>query len=406
MKFRMGINYWPVSSAMYWWQRFDSDEVNRDFARIRAAGFDSVRVFLLWEDFQPAPEQIDAQSLRKLATVADIAKSHELSLVPTLFTGYMNGVNWIPAWALEAGTSLNKYRVVSGKQVVQARLKNWYGDPDIATAQARLATAVATTLRAHPALWAYDLGNGNSNCVTPPTRELGVAWLAAIARAIRSVDSSHPITIGLHLQDLEEDRNLGPSEVAAVCDFLCMYGNPLSAEESFSPTDKKLLPFLSFITRWLSSRDVVMNFGVPTISQVDAWVRNEVREGHVRLVEEEDAAFFTHRTLEAIQQFGCLGSQVWCYGDYDQALWLLPPFDEDLSARHCGLWRRDYSRKPTLVQMERFAGIEQCKPPLDFEWIDISPEEYYLYPKENLHRLYQLFCERYPEEAWEWLHLC
>ena len=32
MRFRLGINYWPVSSAMYWWDRFDTDEVRRDFA--------------------------------------------------------------------------------------------------------------------------------------------------------------------------------------------------------------------------------------------------------------------------------------------------------------------------------------------------------------------------------------
>ena len=52
--FRIGLNYWPATSAMYWWRRFRADEVQRDFERIRAAGFDSVRFFLLWEDFQPA----------------------------------------------------------------------------------------------------------------------------------------------------------------------------------------------------------------------------------------------------------------------------------------------------------------------------------------------------------------
>jgi endo-1,4-beta-mannosidase len=49
MIFRLGINYWPVSSAMYWWRHFDATEVAQDFARIRAAGFDTVRFFLLDE---------------------------------------------------------------------------------------------------------------------------------------------------------------------------------------------------------------------------------------------------------------------------------------------------------------------------------------------------------------------
>ncbi|HXU09570.1 MAG TPA: hypothetical protein VN743_11295, partial [Blastocatellia bacterium] len=63
MRFRLGINYWPVSSAMYWWDRFDTDEVRQDFALIAEAGFDSVRVFLLWENFQPSANRISDRAL-------------------------------------------------------------------------------------------------------------------------------------------------------------------------------------------------------------------------------------------------------------------------------------------------------------------------------------------------------
>src|SRR5262245_19454213 len=113
MKFRLGINYWPVSSAMYWWRQFDVEEVRRDFARISAAGFDSVRVFLLGEDFQPTPERIANERLERLVTVADAAMNNNLSLMPTLFTGHMSGVNWIPPWALDHGESSARFRIVS-----------------------------------------------------------------------------------------------------------------------------------------------------------------------------------------------------------------------------------------------------------------------------------------------------
>jgi len=45
--YRVGVNYWPASSAMQWWRRFEAAEVDRDFARIVAAGGDLVRFFLL-----------------------------------------------------------------------------------------------------------------------------------------------------------------------------------------------------------------------------------------------------------------------------------------------------------------------------------------------------------------------
>src|SRR5438093_6141274 len=100
MQFRLGINYWPDRKAMYWWRRFDAAEVETEYRRIRAAGFDSVRIFLLWEDFQRQPHTVSAEALRKLLEVADIASAAGLSLMVTLFTGHMSGVNWFPAWAV------------------------------------------------------------------------------------------------------------------------------------------------------------------------------------------------------------------------------------------------------------------------------------------------------------------
>jgi endo-1,4-beta-mannosidase len=96
MTFRLGINYWPISSAMYWWRRFDAAEVAEDFGRIRATGFNTIRFFPRWEDFQPTPERVVPAMLTHLVTVADIAAHNALALIPALFTGHMSGVNWIP----------------------------------------------------------------------------------------------------------------------------------------------------------------------------------------------------------------------------------------------------------------------------------------------------------------------
>ncbi len=404
MKFRLGINYWPVSSAMYWWRQFDAEEVGRDFARIRAAGFDSVRVFLLWEDFQPAPDRIANEALERLVTVADAAMNNNLSLMPTLFTGHMSGVNWIPPWALNKGEAVSRFRIVSGGKVVRASLRNWYRDQEISSAQARLATEVAVALGNHPALWAYDLGNENSNCVVPPSHELGRAWLARIAEAIRSVDSMHPITIGLHMEDLEEDRKIGPSESAGVCDFLCMHGYPIYTEWGFGPTDTMILPFLGLITCWLGGREVLFEeIGTPTLSGFTGGEVQAVRATKVPLLDEQEAALFINRALHTLQKFGFSGAMLWCYGDYELKLWGKPPLDEAPHERYFGLWRNDYSPKPALLEIEKLADVERSKPHDDFDWIDISPEEFYLLPVEHLRHLYQLFRKRYQEKEWEHL---
>jgi len=109
---------------MGWWSSFDPVEVETDFARIAASGLDSVRVFLTWEDFQPAPARVDRELLARLVVVADLAAGLGLALIPTLFTGHMSGVNWIPPWALGGSDGDPRFRVVSGGKVVRRGLRN------------------------------------------------------------------------------------------------------------------------------------------------------------------------------------------------------------------------------------------------------------------------------------------
>jgi endo-1,4-beta-mannosidase len=204
-RFRLGVNYWPARTAMGWWKDFDPSEVAADFARISASGFDSLRLFLTWEDFQPAPDRVDASMLRRLVLVADLAGAAGLAVVPTLFTGHMSGVNWIPAWALGASDGDKRFRVVSGGRVTFAGLRNWYTDRSMAQAQVLLAGEAAAAVAGHAALWAWDLGDENSNCVLPPSRSAAQEWLQRIATAIRAADASALITVGPHMEDLEED---------------------------------------------------------------------------------------------------------------------------------------------------------------------------------------------------------
>src|SRR5205085_8070927 len=144
------------------------------------------------------------------------------------------------------------------------------------------------------------LGNENSNCVIPPSAVAARAWLARLTETIRQGDERARVTVGLHMEDLEEDRRLGPREAAGFCDFLSMHGYPIYASWADGPTDFRLLPFLARISRWLGSgQDVVFTeFGLPTYRADDAVARGETRDP--RLVEEATAAVYTLSALEAL----------------------------------------------------------------------------------------------------------
>ena len=393
--FRLGINYWPARTAMGWWTDFDGGEVGTDFARIAASGFDSVRLSLLWEDFQPAPETVHAGLLQRLVTVADLADQAGLVIMPTLFTGHMSGVNWIPPWALGGKEGDNRFRVMSGGRIANSGLRNWYIDTAITGAQALLAGEAATALSGHNAVWAWDLGNENSNCVIPPSRSSARAWLDRITNAIRSADQAALITVGLHMEDLEEDRKLGPAEASEFCDFLCMHGYPIYADWARGPTDEHLLPFLAHVTRWLGDgRELLFSeFGLPTYRPSDPGAMSTLRQSSSPLVEEEAAAAFTHRALVELQRAGCAGAMVWCYSDYLPAIWSDPPLDEALHERFFGLWRADGNPKPSVSSAAAFSGADRRDVPGSYEWIDIEPDDFWQGPAKNLSRLYGRYRE-------------
>ena len=71
--FTLGVNYWPRKKAMYWWNDFDAGEVKEEFAVIKDIGMNVVRLFLLWDDFQPEPNMVAKDKLDNLVQVADIA---------------------------------------------------------------------------------------------------------------------------------------------------------------------------------------------------------------------------------------------------------------------------------------------------------------------------------------------
>ena len=387
-EFDVGVNYWPASSAMRWWRRFDAPLVERDFARIRQAGGDLVRFFLLWEDFQPAPTAVSDRSLERLATVAEMARRHDLRIIPTLFTGHMSGANFVPEWALGGKAPSERFRVVANDRVVDRAMRNWYTDPLVFEAQALLARECARALAGHAALWGWDLGNENSNCCAPPTLEDGRRWLDRIASAIRSVDPACGITLGLHMEDLEDDRRIGPAEAAEVCDVLCMHGYPIYTSWCRSPTDPELVAFLTDITRWLGGKDVLFaEFGAATRDGDP-----ESERGPSPLLTEDEAGRYIQSAFARLHAAGAVGGMVWCYTDYDRAIWSEPPLDRAPHERHFGVWRADGTPKPAAAALREWSGRPRVAP-APVSWSEIDRTEFYRARRETLVRLYRAYTE-------------
>jgi endo-1,4-beta-mannosidase len=386
-RFRLGVNYWPAATAMRWLAEYDGAITRRDFQRIADAGFDAIRVFVRWEDAQPGARHIDRHILGRLVDAADAATESDLALIVTLFTGHMSGVNWIPPWATGGAAGDRRFRVVSGGQVRPAGsgLRNWYSDPDVVGAQERLAAATAGALSGHPAVWAWDLGNENSNCTLPPDRSTAEAWLQRMTGAIRRGDPGRLVTVGIHMEDIEEDRGIGPAEVGRWCDFVSMHGYPIYAAWSSRAGDDRVVPFLELVTRWLAGGAPVLfeEFGLPTIP-----VAGPVSP---MAVDEHLAARYTGSVLDALWAQGAIGAVLWCFSDYATTLFASAPLDVAIHERTFGLWRADGASKPAVAAVASRSDRPR-KSPSSLSWFDIEPDEFYADRAGQLSRLYRRYC--------------
>lgn len=395
--FLLGVNYWPASSAMGFWNHWDASGVAADFRRMRDVGLDTVRLFLTWEDFQTDPTVINNEKLNLLVRTLDLAHDARLGVMPTLFTGHMSGVNFLPTWTVRSARHDSRFRIVADSRVLPALPKNWFSDATILDAQVKLASKCAAAVCGHPALFAWDLGNENSNCVIPTNKNVARVWLSAITGEIRRVDNKTPITLGLHMEDLEQDRNLGPAEAAEFCDFLSMHGYPGYADFATGPTDERLLPFLSLLTSFLGGGKEVLftEFGVPT-EPVTEKGRVAGASSGPKLVSEGAAAAYTRRALHALQRCGATGAMMWCHTDYAPELFDSPPFDLAPHERSFGMFHADGSPKPAAAQALEFSHehhIVSREPRISaYQFVDIAPEEYFRAPKRHLKRLFEKYC--------------
>ncbi len=402
-RFILGVNYWPRRKAMGWWSSFDRAEVDDDFALIAELGLHVVRVFLLWDDWQSAPERVDRERLRDLGHVCEVAAAHGLGVDVTFFTGHMSGPNWAPGWLLHDGqypAPPKSRRVVSGGASVDRAYRNPFTDPEALAAQRLLLRTVVSAYADHEAIWMWNLGNEPDLFAVPPTAAAGRAWVAEMSALVHGLDDRHPVTCGLHVASLLEDNGLRVPEVFAETDVAVMHAYPMYLPWARGPLDPDLVPFSCALTSALCGKPTLIEeWGGPTLppgeaSRVVEWtIRGERREQF--MASEEDLDVYVAAVLPRLVALGAPGAMLWCFADYHESLWDRPPCDEALHERSFGLVRADGTVKPHARTLARFArGRPTVRAmPLEHLVLDVSVDEYYRSPEAHARRLYRAYLE-------------
>jgi endo-1,4-beta-mannosidase len=400
--FLLGVNYWPRRKAMYWWADFDAGEVRDEFAIIRDLGLTHVRIFLLWESFQPTPDRVSVEALRDLRTVCDIAAELGLLLQVTFFTGHMSGPNWAPSWLIDRNRRLGpgERQIVGLTRPRGAAhpIFDVYATPAVLDAEDRLLRAVCTELRDHPAVWAWSLGNEPDLFCRPANSQAGRTWVRERVATIKSIDPRRPVLIGLHSASLETDVGFRVGDIASETDISVMHGYSIYSGLARSPLDPDLVPFEAALAGALAGRPVLFEeFGVNTGSPdgPGVWRDLVLRGGRARrayFAAEDDAASYLQAVLPRLVRVGSLGAFVWCFADYHPSLWDRPPCDYQVHERFFGLVRPDGSLKPSATVIRDFARRGPIvRVPERTVALGKAETEYYSRPADEMATLYEQF---------------
>lgn len=400
--FILGVNYWPRRKAMYWWSNFEEEEVREEFSLIAELGMTMVRIFLLWEDWQPTPDSVSSQALADFETVCDIAADLGLTLDVTFFTGHMSGPSWVPPWMLLPDHPMNPRlrQVVSRGEIVNCDYRNQYHDPLVLKASDLLVETVVSRFKDHPGVGVWNLGNEPDLFAWPADAAEGRAWTRHLTALVKDIDPGHPVTCGLHVASLFEDNGLRVNDVFAEVDFPVMHGYPMYVDWARGPLDTNFVPYLCALTSALAG-------GKPTLmeelggctegpgkpSSVWSWTAYGKPRTQFMASEEEFADYIT-QLLPNLLDVGATGAVFWCFADYAPELWDKPPCLDAWHERFFGLVRPDGSLKPHAEVIRRFAETQPTVQPARHTVdLDVSIEAYYAAPTRHAQRLYDEFLD-------------
>jgi endo-1,4-beta-mannosidase len=384
---------------MGWWGDFDSGEVKEEFSLIKDLGLKLVRIFLIWEHWQPEIGLIDRAALNNPEKVCDVADHLGLRLDVTFFTGHMSGPNWVPGWMLRPDQPMptGVSQVVSGGKVVNCGYTNLFEDPPTQEAALLLLKTVVHYFKDHPAIGLWNLGNEPDLFALPRNARSRREWVLRFASAIREMDGSHPITCGLHVPSLTTDNGLRVNEVFREVDIPVIHGYPMYAEWANGPLDADFVPFLCALVSALCGKPALAEeFGGPTEAPgkpSTTWTWDAYGKPRRQFVaSEDDFARFIEQSLHRLVDAGALGAVLWCFADYIPELYDRPPCDEACHERFFGLVRPDGSLKPHARVLQHFASQKHVVQPARRQVnLDVDPEEYYHDPLYHIQRLYTAY---------------
>ncbi len=354
-EFVVGCNYWASHAGMLMWSKWDEAVVKEDFRQLSENGLQVLRVFPLWPDFQPLTRTtnamghtidlrfgeeplplteagqagVDETMMQRFETMADYAQEYGLQLIVGLITGWMSGRLFIP-------TAFNNKNVIT--------------DPEVIKWQTRFVRYFVKSLKHHPAICGWDLGN-ECNCMAPADRDQAWCWANTISSAIRVEDQTRPVVSGMHsLTPAKDGQSWKIQDQGELTDLLTTHPYPL-----FTPhcNQEPLNRLRNCLHATAESRMYADISGKPCIAE-------ELGNLGPNICSDRIAAEYARTALFSLWANDCQGFLWWCA--YDQDKLTNSPYDWNAIERELGLVTSAREPKPVIKEIKKFADVVHSMP--------------------------------------------
>ena len=154
-----GVNYYPQKTPWsFFWTQYNSSTIKTDFALIHRLGFNTIRIFINFNDFNKG--NVPPERLQQLGNLLNLAQSNDLKVIVTLFD------------------YVGDYHLIN------------------LTSTDRQLETLLTTFKKHKAILAWDLKNEPDLDFKHHDPEDVKDWLKWNLRQAKIYDPNHLITVG------------------------------------------------------------------------------------------------------------------------------------------------------------------------------------------------------------------
>ncbi|MCY0860344.1 MAG: DUF4434 domain-containing protein [Sulfolobaceae archaeon] len=309
MTFYIGVNYWPEVSNIKFWSRWNPEEIENDFAKMREIGINAIRTFLLDEDCAYNDGRLKEDCKIKIKQFLDIAEKYGIKVFLTFIVGHMSGKNWPIPWD-------PNNEIYSSKAIENAK---------------KFITQVVENFKNHKAIGGWILSNEITLVKKPSSVEEFKLWVSSLYHAIKDIDRDHLVSIGDSVS-LYSQPYLKPENLRGIID----YASPHLYRYDEDPI-RHTLTYESVLEYCRSS-------GIPTLLEEFGYPTS--------LYSEESQAGFIDIILHSALFYGTIGAFIWCFSDFKNESdepYLWEPHELTF-----GIFRKDLSRKPSANVVEDF----------------------------------------------------